>query len=271
MKMLILRIASAAIGIVYLILAFYIGGWFLDLSVLGISLIGMHEFYTAVRHRGYNPLSWVGYLFIFWLFWFIALHLNYFHAILLSALLAAFFCLFLTVVSQRLNLLDACLTVFGCIYPGMAFMSLILLYDAEIYGKYLLIFTLFATWATDTFAYFTGLALGKNKLCPRVSPKKTVEGSIGGVLGSLIIGILVGMVFTRFYKLEIGYLHYTIISLLCGITSQMGDLSASSIKRFCNIKDFGRILPGHGGILDRFDSILFTVPVVYSYYLLFLS
>jgi len=150
-------------------------------------------------------------------------------------------------------------------------MSMILLYRAADYGKYLLIFTLFATWATDTFAYFTGLGLGKNKLCPRISPKKTVEGSIGGVVGSLVTGIVVGMVFTHSYNLEIGYLHYTVISLLCGITSQIGDLSASSIKRFCNIKDFGRILPGHGGILDRFDSILFTVPVVYSYYLLFLS
>ncbi|MFO7153378.1 MAG: phosphatidate cytidylyltransferase [Caldicoprobacter oshimai] len=269
--MLILRIASAAIGIAYLILAFYVGGWFLDLSVLVISLIGMHEFYTAVRHRGYNPLSWVGYLFISLLFWFITLYSNDSHTILLGALLAAFFCLFLTVVFPRLNFLDACLTVFGCIYPGMAFMYLILLYDADTYGKYLLIFTLFATWATDTFAYFTGLALGKNKLCPRISPKKTVEGSIGGILGSLIIGILVGMVFTHFYKVEIGYLHYAIISLLCGITSQMGDLSASSIKRFCNIKDFGRIMPGHGGILDRFDSIIFTVPIVYLYYLLFLN
>jgi len=269
--MLISRIASAAIGIVYLILAFYIGGWLLDLSVLGIALIGMYEFYTAVRHRGYNPVSWVGYLFIFWLFCSITLHLSGFHAVLLSVLVVAFFCLFLTVVSQRWNLLDACLTVLGLIYPGLAFMSMILLYRAADYGKYLLIFTLFATWATDTFAYFTGLGLGKNKLCPRISPKKTVEGSIGGVVGSLVTGIVVGMVFTHSYNLEIGYLHYTVISLLCGITSQIGDLSASSIKRFCNIKDFGRILPGHGGILDRFDSILFTVPVVYSYYLLFLS
>lgn len=269
--MLILRIASAAIGIVYLILAFYVGGWFLYLSILGIALIGMYEFYTAVRHQGYNPISWVGYLFIFWLFCCIALDLRSFHAILLSALLAAFFCLSLNIVSKRWNLLDACLTVFGFIYPGMAFMSLILLYNVEIYGKYLLIFTLCATWATDTFAYFTGLGLGKNKLCPRISPKKTVEGSIGGVLGSLITGILVGMVFTHFYRIDIGYIHYAAISLLCGITSQMGDLSASSIKRFCNIKDFGHILPGHGGILDRFDSILFAVPIVYSYYLLFLS
>lgn len=269
--MLLVRIASAAIGIVYLIFAFYMGGWVFDLSVLAVTLIAVYEFYTAVRHRGYNPLPWVGYLFIFWLFCCIVLNLRYSHTILLSALLAAFFCLFLTVVSKRWNLLDACLTVFGIVYPGMAFMSLVLLYDAEIYGKYLLIFTLIVTWATDTFAYFIGLGLGKNKLCPRISPKKTVEGSIGGVLGSLIAGIVVGMVFNRFYELDIGYIHYIVISLLCGITSQMGDLSASSIKRFCNIKDFGRILPGHGGMLDRFDSILFTVPVVYSYYLLFLS
>ncbi|MBM7581416.1 phosphatidate cytidylyltransferase [Caldicoprobacter guelmensis] len=269
--MLALRVVSAAIGIIYLVVVFYIGGWFFDLSVLAISLLGMREFYAAIRRGGYSPLSWVGYLFIFLLFWLTTLPLNGYYVIMLFILLVAFFCLSFSVISQRLNLLDAGLTVFGCIYPGMAFMPLMLLYKAEAYGKYLLIFTLFATWSTDTFAYFTGLKWGRNKLCPRISPKKTVEGSIGGILGSMLTGMLVGLFFYRFYKFEISYIHYVVMSLLCGITSQMGDLSASSVKRFCNIKDFGSIMPGHGGILDRFDSILFTVTAVYSYYLLFLS
>ena len=115
-----------------------------------------------------------------------------------------------------------------------------------------------AAFGSDIFAYFTGKLLGKHKLCPSVSPNKTVEGSIGGVLGSLVLCSLFG-----YFFLNDGFLLCIVIGILGGAISQLGDLSASVIKRKIGIKDWGSLIPGHGGILDRIDSVLFTAPLVF--------
>jgi phosphatidate cytidylyltransferase len=269
--MLITRIISAAIGILYLIVMLYLRGWFFNISILLISSIGMYEFYTSLRKAGYNPIAWIGYVFMSIFFCFITMELNNYYG-LLVLLLTTMACLAATIISHSITLVDVSLTILGCIYPGIALFSLLFLGNiAESYVPYMLILTFFATWSTDTFAYFIGIKFGKNKLCPNISPKKTVEGSIGGIVGSIAVSILVGWIFKYIYQVPLSFYHYIIISLLCGFTSQIGDLTASTIKRFCNIKDFGRILPGHGGLLDRFDSIMFTAPIVYVYYLLFLT
>ena len=114
-------------------------------------------------------------------------------------------------------------------------------------------------------AYFTGMLLGKHKLCPKISPKKTIEGSIGGILGSVILCAAFSAIFVP--QLLV---HSIIIGVLGGIISQFGDLTASIFKRKMGIKDYGNLIPGHGGILDRFDSVLFTAPMVYYYILLVL-
>ena len=121
---------------------------------------------------------------------------------------------------------------------------------------------------TDTTAYYAGKFLGKHKLCPRVSPKKTIEGSIGGLLGATIFCGLLGVVTTHYIN-SIPLYHFFIIGALCGVFSQFGDLVASTVKRYVDIKDYGNLIPGHGGILDRFDSILFSGVVVF-YYLTFI-
>ena len=110
---------------------------------------------------------------------------------------------------------------------------------------------------TDTFAYFVGRRFGRHKLMPKTSPKKTIEGSLGGIAGSIIACIIFGLIF----KLPIGVM--VIISLFGSIIAQMGDLIASAIKRYVDIKDYGKIIPGHGGVLDRFDSVLLVAPYVY--------
>jgi phosphatidate cytidylyltransferase len=138
------------------------------------------------------------------------------------------------------------------------------------FGYSLLLLTFFVTWSTDTFAYFLGIKFGKKKLCSAISPKKTVEGSIGGLIGSVLTGIIVGWILNYFY-INISFIHFIVIGLIGGIFSQIGDLTASAIKRFCGIKDFGKLLPGHGGLLDRFDSLLFTAPLIYFYVLLFMN
>ena len=118
-------------------------------------------------------------------------------------------------------------------------------------------------FGTDVMAYFSGYIFGKHKLCPKISPKKTIEGSIGGILGSVILSGLFGY----FFMPDI-IVHCLVIGVLGGIVSQFGDLTASIFKRKMGIKDYGNLIPGHGGILDRFDSVLFTGPMVYYYIVL---
>jgi phosphatidate cytidylyltransferase len=110
--------------------------------------------------------------------------------------------------------------------------------------------------------------LGKRKLCPDVSPKKTVEGSIGGIFGS-IIGVLLWSYFIS--STATAWYQIILLGIVAGVISQIGDLSASLIKRYIGVKDYGKIMPGHGGILDRFDSILFTAPIVYYYIKIFIG
>ncbi len=117
-----------------------------------------------------------------------------------------------------------------------------------------------SAFATDTFAYFTGVTIGKHKLYPRISPKKTIEGSLGGIIGCLITVML----FSVYFKLD-NLVATAVLAIILSVISQIGDLTASTIKRTANIKDYGNLIPGHGGILDRFDSILFTTPIVYYY------
>ncbi len=120
-------------------------------------------------------------------------------------------------------------------------------------------------WLTDTFAYFTGRACGKHKLASVISPKKTVEGSVGGIIGTALSMAVYGLIVGRFTKFAPSYPALVGLGLACGVISQLGDLSMSAIKREYNIKDYGNIMPGHGGIMDRFDSVLFVAPLVYYY------
>jgi len=125
----------------------------------------------------------------------------------------------------------------------------------------ILIYLIFiSAFGSDICAYFTGFAIGKHKLCPHLSPKKTIEGAVGGVVGAALLCLLFARIFASKYML-----HSFIIGVIGAILSQCGDLTASAFKRKMGIKDYGNLIPGHGGIMDRVDSILFTAPVVYHY------
>ncbi len=123
---------------------------------------------------------------------------------------------------------------------------------------------LIGCWITDTCAYFTGYFAGKHKLAPEISPKKTIEGSIGGIIGVTVILTAYAHIAANILgNVSVNTLSAVITGLVCGVISQFGDLCASIIKREHNIKDFGNIMPGHGGVMDRFDSFLFVAPAVY--------
>ena len=133
------------------------------------------------------------------------------------------------------------------------------------YGNYYLTGAVTLCFATDVAAYLVGRSVGKHKLMPKVSPNKTVEGFLGGILSAVLFMLLMGLCLDSFYHLAIDYKKLTIYALLASVVGQFGDLAMSSVKRICGIKDFGNLFPGHGGMLDRFDSHLFAVAFTLIY------
>ncbi len=149
----------------------------------------------------------------------------------------------------------------GC-YIIAAFTSVVFIRDSGAHGKILLVMMFAAPWVTDTFAYFFGRAIGKHKLIPEVSPKKTVEGSIAGIVFCMLYVLLFAFICTRIWDVTCNYLVLAGLGIVLSIVGQIGDLAMSAIKREYNLKDFGKIMPGHGGALDRFDSVLAVSIVV---------
>lgn len=129
-------------------------------------------------------------------------------------------------------------------------------------GKFYILIPMISAWSSDTLALFTGMAFGKHKLAPNISPKKTVEGSIGGVLGGIIGMLIFTYIVRTYFAFDFSYVLAILIGVMGSVLGQIGDLSFSSIKRTYEIKDYGYIIPGHGGILDRFDSVIFVAPLV---------
>ncbi len=133
-------------------------------------------------------------------------------------------------------------------------------------GLFYVILALLMAWMSDTGAYFVGTFFGKHKLCPKLSPKKTVEGLIGGIVVSVLVSVLAAVCYQQVIlhgTAQVSYIGVLLLALLCAPLSVLGDLFASLIKRVCGVKDFGHVFPGHGGVMDRFDSLLFVFPVVY--------
>jgi len=152
------------------------------------------------------------------------------------------------------------LAVFGGMIFPLLYATLLLLNEDSV-----LVFLLpfIGAWTTDTGAYFVGRFLGKHKLAPTISPKKTVEGALGGVLVCILCMVAYGLIVNRWFDGDFSLVFLAVAGLVLSVLSQVGDLSLSIIKREYNIKDYGVLFPGHGGILDRFDSVLFTAPATY--------
>ncbi|KHD86528.1 phosphatidate cytidylyltransferase [Heyndrickxia ginsengihumi] len=148
--------------------------------------------------------------------------------------------------------------VISSLYVGMGFHYFI---EVRSIGLTYVFYALLIIWATDSGAYFVGRALGKNKLWPEISPNKTVEGALGGIICALIVAIL----FSVFSNMDLSTIKLLVIAVILSIFGQIGDLAESAYKRHFGVKDSGNILPGHGGILDRFDSLLFVLPLLYFF------
>ena len=162
--------------------------------------------------------------------------------------------------NKTLPITDAAMVIAGCFYIISAFAAIVYLRDYVLHGNFIYLLIFFVAWMSDSFAYFTGRLFGKHKLIPSVSPKKTVEGAIGGIVFGVITAVAFGFVIETFFDpdgvITANYLLLAVSGIFLSVVSQIGDLIMSVIKRHYNIKDYGKFFPGHGGILDRFDSII---------------
>ncbi|MTI48027.1 phosphatidate cytidylyltransferase [Sporosalibacterium faouarense] len=253
------RIISGIIGGILLATILVIGGVLLDIGVLIISIIGVYEFNNAIRQiDGMRTFPKINYLFALGLFALNLFNVNGHIQVLFFVYFITLLCLL--VFNEKARIQDISMTLLGGIYIPF------FLYHVTLLNGNILIWLVFViAIATDTFALFVGVAFGKRKLAPKLSPKKTIEGSIGGIVASVIATFIFALIF----KID-DIIMLCVLSFFTSILSQVGDLTASKIKRIAGIKDFGNIMPGHGGVLDRFDSILFTAPIVYYYMQYFL-
>lgn len=182
----------------------------------------------------------------------------------LPALAALVFLFFLYGLLGNRELADSSLDVAHKAL-GLAYLSLPLSFLTPLValeeGRWWLLFLLVVIWSNDTFAYFTGKKIGKHKLAPIISPKKTVEGAIGGIAG----GAMAGLLLVHFSGMDSDPLSTILITIVIGLVAMAGDLAESLLKRGAGVKDSGTIIPGHGGVLDRIDSLIFPVPLLYYY------
>ena len=256
------RYIGAAI-IAPFILFIFLGGIWLKGFAIVLSVLGLYEFYNALREKKFNPIPIVGYILIAA---FYATN-NNFQYLMYIVVLVAIALLMIPIINLKYTFIDAAITLLGFLYVGILFGFMPLISNKE-GGQYLIWLIFLGSWICDTTAYYSGKYLGKKKLCPKVSPKKTIAGAVGGFLGSTIGCGIYGIIVSS-YVPHVEVIHFFLIGALCGIMGQFGDLVASSIKRYVGIKDYSNLIPGHGGILDRFDSILFNSAVVF-YYLTFI-
>jgi len=258
---LLTRIITALIGIPVLLFIIISGGWVLRFTIIAIVIIGFYEFCNAVSKQ-YNPMRPLGFASVVM----IANGSLYAHEPfeVFLAVLIIFVLIVVVITYPKHTIVDASITVFGVLYLGFLFPFVSLVREMAM-GEFFVWLIFISAWGTDTFAYFTGYFLGKNKLAPVLSPKKTIEGAIGGIIGAALLGFAYTWVYGTYYNTGImPYLWGVPLIVAVGsVVAQFGDLSASTIKRYLDVKDFGHILPGHGGILDRFDSVLFTAPFIY--------
>ena len=229
-----------------------------------LALVGLRELYVSFSN-GDKPIHYVGYLFTILYFTTIYfLGVGYWLLIVLTFFIITVQSCLVTFY-QRVSLNECVSLVYGFLYVPFL-MSFIVLVREHHLGQYYvwLIFT--SAFGADTFAYLTGTFFGRTKLVHSPSPSKSLEGMIGGIVGAAVLGLLYGFAVSRFADpsaTEYIMLNATVISLIGALFSIIGDMAASAIKRNHKIKDFGKIFPGHGGVLDRIDSVIIVAPVVY--------
>ena len=255
------RLLSGILLVIIALATIISGGDVLFATLLLISFIGMTEIYKILEIGG-TILGIAGYVAAVSYYFLIR-----FNKPELVTMLAIGYLILIMVIYvfsyPKYRSEQVMLAFFGLFY--VAFM-LSYVYQIRMLtnGVYLAFLIFICSWGCDTCAYCVGMTLGKHKMAPKLSPKKSIEGAIGGVVGAALLGALYAFAINRLAtNADASVLQYALICGVGGMISQVGDLAASAIKRNHDIKDYGQLIPGHGGILDRFDSVIFTAPIIY--------
>ncbi|QSX08702.1 phosphatidate cytidylyltransferase [Alkalibacter rhizosphaerae] len=254
------RIWTGIIGIPVLAAVIILGGPVLYAAISLVASMALYEYVKSVN--GNYDISMNFWLEI--LLGLLMLAAFYFDAQWVFGLLVLSVALLVgrDVFKGNVNIFNTVFGVYGLLYIPF-FLGHLLLLDQMDHGNMLIWLIFIISFGTDTFAYFVGMRFGKHRLSPTISPKKSVEGSVGGVVAAVLLTMVFGYFFEASSGVGLSLAKYGIIAFVASLVSQLGDLAASMIKRQFGIKDFGNLLPGHGGMLDRFDSVIFAAPAIY--------
>lgn len=261
------RLITSLIGVPLLILVL-LGPELLVKCVITVaSLIGLYEFFNAVGLKQHKLLCVIGYIASIFISIGFEIATPYLSLCIFGFLLLVFLVWIFSNRSFSVNKIG--LLIFALIYVPYFMSNIISIRSAE-YGKFLIWLVFIGAFMTDTAAYFVGSSIGKHKLCPDISPKKTIEGAIGGLLGGgasfVIFGLIMNTCFALYFDGKtFNLVLMFVLGIVCAFVSEIGDLVASAVKREYEIKDYGNIFPGHGGMLDRCDSILLVAPTIYLF------
>jgi phosphatidate cytidylyltransferase len=280
------RVAASGVGLPILLVLMYFGGWPLALTILSIGIMGQWELYRCFSGKRGDFIIMAASMVVS-VFLVIVLSLSsnadihpffmYYSSALfytvtmpIGLVISAF--LFIRGLKAK-KLTAAILFLFGFFYITFPLLAIVLMREGL--GLYFVWLIFIAAWGSDTGAYFIGIGFGKRKLSPRLSPKKTIVGAVGGLVTAAVFSSLYAFILNNsgiweFSGIVTGLFPFALYGLIGSFLGQTGDLIASAIKRHAGIKDFGRIIPGHGGVLDRFDSILFVAPfaLIFFYFIM---
>ena len=259
------RLPIIIIGLPIVALILIFGNKYLvDVCISVIAIMTLYEYFNSFKEEKDNKaLRWIGYL--------VALVIAFIHVIpqeyvlhtILGIIPVSILILFAQVImtDMKYNVKNIAIAFFGICYIVLFLMFVPLIREME-NGKILIWYLFIAAWGTDTCAYCIGRNFGKHKFS-KISPNKSIEGCIAGTIGSVLLAIIYTAICNNVWDMNINYLLISVIAVVLSLISQIGDFAASSIKRYTGIKDFSNLIPGHGGMLDRIDSVIFIAPFAY--------
>lgn len=271
------RLLVAALGIPIAAAAVWAGGWILAGLLAVLAVLAVLEFYEMAERKKVVALRLLGGALAAAFVGFAAgdpaagpENAGFGLLIVVSLLLLSTFSIWSRGVEGE-PFLTVSVTLTGAIYTGALlsfglFLRHLPFTVDPLHGTALVFFPVLLTWSSDTFAYFVGRAWGTRKLIPRVSPGKTVQGAAGAVVGTILVAIAYSLLLARFPTYRVGILEAAVFAILISVAAQVGDLVESLFKRDVGVKDSGTLFPGHGGALDRLDSLFFTLPVAYLFF-----
>ena len=262
------RITSGLLGFPLVLIILLIGNkYVVDILLTIVALLAMDEYLNAIS-KVCKPIRWVAYLSCISI---AIVHLvpkesiNTITTLAIPTILLVLFA-HIIATNMKITFKDVAYTFLGIFYV-VFFMMFVALIDGMENGKILIWYAIFAAWGTDIFAYFIGKKFGKHKFS-KVSPKKSIEGCIAGTIGAILIILIYTYFINTYFSLDYSYIYIGIMAIILSLIGQIGDFVASSIKRYVDIKDYSNLIPGHGGMLDRIDSLIFLAPFAYVFFTL---